>query len=65
MIETIRENNDYQKIDNAYIVNRNDSEYRAAISRRQRALKQVNFENRLIALEDKLDQIFNILMENK
>lgn len=64
-IATISENANYQKINDSFIINRNDDEYKSAITRRQRMLKQNEFENRLTLLENKIDQIFNILTANK
>lgn len=61
-IETIRENTNYQKINGAFIINKNDDEYKAALMRRKRVQKQNEFDNRLTLLEDKIDKIFTLLM---
>lgn len=64
-IETIKENSNYQKINKSFIVNRNDDDYKATLVRRQRIAKQLDFENRLLSLENKIDQIFNLLTAGK
>ncbi len=64
-IETIKENTNYQKINDAFIVNKNNDEYKTALIRRKRIQKQNDLDNRLTLLENKIDQIFNILMSDK
>lgn len=64
-IATIKENTNYQKVDNAFVINRNDDEYKLALMRRKRDLKNANLENRLTLLEDKIDQIFKLLTADK
>ena len=60
-IETIKEKPDYQKINNAFIVNRNNDEYKLALMRRKRSQKQTEFEQRLSSLEDKLDTLIQLM----
>lgn len=64
-IATIKENTNYQKVDNAFVINRNDDEYKLALMRRKRDLKNANLENRLTLLENKIDQIFKLLTADK
>ncbi len=64
-IATIKENTNYQKVDNTFVINRNDDEYKLALMRRKRDLKNANLENRLTLLEDKIDQIFKLLTADK
>jgi hypothetical protein len=59
--ETIKESPDYQKVNKTYIINRNDSDYQAAIKRIKNQNKQRNFENRLNLLESKLNTIIELL----
>ncbi len=64
-IATIKENTNYQKVDNTFVINRNDDEYKLALMRRKRDLKNANLENRLTLLENKIDQIFKLLTADK
>ncbi len=61
MEEIIKENPNYQKINKHYIVNRNSDDYQIARKRRERQLKQKGFESRLDILEDKLNQLIDLL----
>lgn len=61
MEEIIKENPNYQKINKYYIVNRNSDDYQIARKRRERQLKQKGFESRLDILEDKLNQLIDLL----
>lgn len=64
-IETIKENRDYQKVNDAYIINRNEDAYRQALIRQKNQKRQSTFDTRLSLLEQKIDQIFNLLLSNK
>lgn len=63
--ETIKENTDYQKIDKAFIINRNNTDYKLALTRRKNSIKQHKLEERLSTLESKIDQIFTLLKAKK
>lgn len=64
MKETIKESPDYQKIDKAYIINRNDSDYKSALKRINYQNKQLDFEKRLNLLESKLDKVIELLSKS-
>lgn len=62
--ETIKESPNYQKVNRAYIINRNDSDYQAALKRIKNQNKQHELENRLNLLESKLDTVIKLLSKS-
>lgn len=53
------------KIDGAYVVNEDDTAYKAALARREQSRKQKQMETRVDALEGKLDLILQLLQQGK
>lgn len=62
--ETIKESPNYQKVNRTYIINRNDSDYQAALKRIKNQNKQHELENRLNLLESKLDTVIKLLSKS-
>jgi hypothetical protein len=56
---------DLVKVDNSYVVNVNDEQYRAALLRRKTGKRLGNLEERVCAVEDKLDAILTLLQNTQ
>jgi hypothetical protein len=61
MKEKVREYPDLVKMDRAYVVNSNDSEYHKALARIRNAKKLEGMDARLASLEDKMSSILDLL----
>lgn len=65
MREKVRDYKDLVKVDRAFVVNSNETEYRKALARIQQQKKLKGMDARLTSLEEKLDKILLILGASK
>lgn len=61
MKEKVRDYPGLVKVDKAFVVNSNESEYRKALARITEQKKMSGMDARLTSLEDKLNRILTIL----
>lgn len=61
--QIIRENHNYVKVNNCFVINKNDKEYRAALMRRKNDKRIEEIEKRVSDIETKLDSIISLLKE--
>jgi len=65
MKEKVRDYPGLVKVDRAFVVNTNDTEYRKALARNKQQKKLEGMDARLTSLEGKLDQILSLLGAGK
>jgi hypothetical protein len=56
-IQKVKNFKDLVKVDSAYIVNTNEADYKAAINRRKYMNTMVNMEEKMKALEEKIEKM--------
>jgi hypothetical protein len=61
--QIIKENDNYVKVNNCFVINKNDKEYHAALIRRRNDKRIEEIEKRVSDIETKLDLIISILKE--
>jgi hypothetical protein len=56
-IQKVKNFKDLVKVDSAYIINTNESDYKAAINRRKYMNTMVTMEEKMKALEEKIEKM--------
>lgn len=60
-LQRVEDNTDYARVDGGYIINTNSRKYKEALDRRKRLDSLNSIDERVSALESKLDTIIKLL----
>lgn len=61
MIQNIENDPSLKKVDRAYVINTNEKDYQAALSRNNAAKQAINDRQRLDNLEKKFDELLDLI----